>query len=148
MQTYGFHWVGYIGGEPKEPVIRKYLFKDTETLTKGDPLNGETTASVHEVDLFASGGDTGFLGVANETKAGTDSTTWIEVILDLDGKGIYAVYDATARAEGAELDISGTTGAMTLATDGDSDVIVYQNSSATEPTLVRSHPRARGVSIT
>jgi len=148
MQTYGFHWVGYEGGEPKEPVIKKYLFKDTETLTKGDALNLETTASVAEVDLFATGADTGLIGVANETKSGTDSTTWIEVILDLHGRGLWAVTDATARAEGTELDITGAMGAQTITTDGDSDVIVAANSSATEVTIVRFHPRAYGLGIT
>lgn len=147
MQTYGFRWVGYEGGEPKEPVIVKYKFKDTETLTKGDFVNLEVTSSVGEVDLGASG-DTALIGVANETKAGTDSTTEIEVILDLHGKGRYAVYDATARGEGTELDISGSTGAMTLAADSDSDVIVAANSTATEPTIVRIHPRAYGLGIT
>jgi len=147
MQTYGFHWVGYEGGEPKEPKIVKYKFKDTETLTKGDLLNLEVTASIGEVDLAVSG-DTAIFGVANETKSGTDSTTEIEVILDLQGKGRYAVYDATARGEGTELDIDGTTGAMTLATDNDSDVIVASNSTATEPTIVRIHPRAYGLAIT
>lgn len=143
MQTYGLHWVGYKSGR-KEPVIREYLFKDTETLTKGDALNLETG----EVDLFATGGDTGFIGVANETLSGTDSTTYIEVILDLDGDALWAVYDANARTEGTILDLSGTTGAMTVATDSDSDVIVAANSTAAQPTIIRSHPRARGVSIT
>lgn len=140
MHTYGFHFVGYIGGE-KAPVIRKYTFKDTETLTKGDAINLESG----EVDLFATGGDTGLIGVANETKAGTDSTTEIEVILDFQGQGLWAITDANARNEGAELDITGATGAQTLGADGDSDVIVAFNSTASEPTIVRFHPRAYGI---
>lgn len=148
MQPYGFHFQYYRSNGSKHPVTKKYLFKDTETLTKGDPVNLEVTSSVGEVDLFASGGDTGFIGVANETKSGTDSTTWIEIILDLDGDAVYAVTDATARGEGTELDITGTTGAMTIGADSDSDVIVAANSTAAQVTLVRSHPRARGVAIT
>jgi hypothetical protein len=140
MQTYGFHWVGYEGGEPKEPVIRKYKFADSETLTKGDALNNESGY----VDLFATGGDTGLIGVANETVAGTAHVTEIEVILDLHGRGLWAIYDANARTEGTELDIAGATGAQTLSTDSDSDVIVAYNSSATEPTIVRFHGRAYG----
>ena len=147
MQAYGFVWVGYEGGEPKEPVIKKYLFSDTETITKGDLVTLDTTGTVGEIDLAASG-DTAIIGVANETKAGTDSTTWMEVILDLQGKGRYMVTDANARAEGTELDIDGATGAMTLAADSDSDVIVAANSTATEPTTVRIHPRAYGLGIT
>ena len=138
MQAYGFHFSHYLNGR-KKPLYRKYLFKDDETLTKGDIVNNESG----EVDLAVSG-DTGFIGVANETKAGTDSTTYIEIIWDMDGQGVYRVYDANARTEGTELDIDGTTGAMTLAADSDSDVIVVANSTASEPTLVRFHPRARG----
>ena len=146
MQTYGFQFQGYINGE-KTPVIRKYKFKDTETLTKGDALNMEVTSTIGEVDLFASGGDTGLIGVANETVSGTDSTTEIEVILDFQGQGLWAIYDATLRAEGTELDITGATGAQTLGADADSDVIVAFNSSAIEPTIVRFHGRATGVKI-
>jgi hypothetical protein len=138
MQTYGFHFSHYIGGK-KDPILREYTFKDTETLTKGDILNNESG----EVDLAVSG-DTGFIGVADETKAGTDSTTKIWVIWDAQGLGVYRVKDDNARTEGTELDISGTTGAMTVAADSDSDVIVVANSTATEPTLVRFHPRAYG----
>jgi len=142
MQTYGFHFHGYMNGS-KKPIKRQYYFSDTETLTKGDVLNGDTTGTVREVDLAVSG-DTAILGVADETKSGTDSTTQIWVILDLNGQGIWRVYDANARAEGTVLDIDGTTGAMTLAADSDSDVIVVANSTADEPTLVRFHPTAYG----
>ena len=139
LKAYGFEFVGYRSGR-KEPMYREYLFKDGETLTKGDPLNLESG----EVDLYATGGDAGFIGIADETKTGVDSTTYIRVIYDNDGDALYRVTDANARSEGAELDITGSTGAMTLGADGDSDVIVYANSTATEPTIVRSHPRARG----
>jgi len=139
MQTYGFHFVGYINGR-KDPVIRTYTFKDTETLTKGDMLNLESG----EVDLFATGGDTGLIGVANETKSGTDSTTTIDVIWDMNGMAVYAVYDANARNEGALLDITGTTGAQTVGADGDTDLVVVSNSAADEVTYVRSAIRARG----
>lgn len=139
MQTYGFHFVGYIGGK-KDPIYLTLTFKDTETLTKGDMLNLESG----EVDLFATGGDTGLIGIADETKSGTDSTTTIRVIWDANGQAIYRVTDANARTAGTELDITGTTGAQTLGADGDSDVVVVHNSSATQPTYVRSHIRARG----
>lgn len=132
MQPYGFHFVGYLNGR-KDPVIRKYLFKDTETLTKGDLLNLEDG----EVDLAATN-DSAIVGVANETKSGIDSTTEIEVIIGWDA--IFAVYDPNARVEGATLDIAGTTGAMTLATDSNHDVIVHANSTASEPTYIRILP--------
>lgn len=132
MHTYGFHFVGYMNGSTV-PVTRTYTFKDTETLTKGDMVNLESG----EIDLAATN-DTALLGVVNETKSGTDSTTTIEVIIGWDA--IYAVYDANARTEGSTLDIAGTTGAMTLATDSNHDVIVHANSTALEPTLIRILP--------
>jgi hypothetical protein len=139
MQEYGFHFSHYRNGN-KTPVRRKYTFKDTETLTKGDVLNLESG----EVDLFATGGDTGAIGVADETVSGTDSTTEIWVILAYGDQAVWRVYDATARTEGAELDITGTTGAQTVGADGDSDLIVEATSTADQPTLVRFHPRATG----
>ena len=111
------------------PTIQSLLFKDTETLTKGDLLNLETG----EVDLGATN-DTTFAGVALETKAGTDSTTRILVITDWDA--VYEVYDANARLTGATLDIAGTTGAMTVAASSNVDLMVVAESTATEPTLV------------
>ena len=111
------------------PNIQNLLFKDTETLTKGDLVNLETG----EVDLGATN-DTAFVGVVLETKAGTDSTTRIQCITDWDA--VYEVYDANARLAGATLDIAGTTGAMTVAASSNVDLIVVAESTATEPTLV------------
>lgn len=109
--------------------IQNLLFKDTETLTKGDLLNLESG----EVDLGATN-DTTFIGVALETKAGTDSTTRIKVITDRDA--VYGVYDPNARLTGATLDIAGTTGAMTVAASSNVDLIVVAESTADEETLV------------
>ncbi len=116
-----------------EPTIQRLLFKDTETLTKGDLVNLETG----EVDLAATN-DTALLGIVLETVSGTDSTTYIDVIVDDDA--VYSVYDANARAAGATLDIAGTTGAMTLASSSNVDVIVVATSTASERTLVRIVP--------
>jgi hypothetical protein len=127
METYGFHFRYRLCGAP--PTIREFYFKDTETLTAGDLVNLESG----EVDLAATN-DTGLLGAVVETLSGTDSTTKIKVIVDADA--VYAVTDANARNMGAQLDIAGTTGAMTVATDSNHDVVVAANSSATEPTLV------------
>ena len=111
------------------PTIQDILFKDTETLTKGDLLNLESG----ELDLGATN-DTTFIGVALETKAGTDSTTRLKVISDWDA--VYSVVDNNARAIGATLDIAGATGAMTVAASSSVDLLVVADSSATEPTLV------------
>lgn len=123
----GFRFSHRMCGAP--PTVMKLYFKDTETLTKGDMLNLESG----EVDLGATN-DTAFLGIALETKSGTDSTTQIEVIVDRDA--VYAVYDANARVAGATLDLSGATGAQTVAASSNADFIVVAPSSATELTLV------------
>lgn len=125
--TYGFKYRYRLSGGP--PTIQNLLFKDTETLTKGDLVNLETG----EVDLAATN-DSGLLGAVLETKSGTDSTTRIEVITDPDA--VYAVYDANARLAGATLDVAGTTGAMTVGASSNVDLIVVAESTATEETLV------------
>lgn len=112
------------------PTILDLLFKDTETLTKGDLVNLEAG----EVDLLATA-DTNALGVVLETKAGTDSTTRIKVIVDADA--VYGVADANARLLGATLDVAGTTGAMTVASSSNKNFVVARESSATEETLVK-----------
>jgi len=123
----GFRYRGRLSGG--EPTIQDLLFKDTETLTQGDLVNLETG----EVDLAATN-DTALVGVVLETIAGTDSTTRIKVITDRDA--IYGVYDANARLLGATLDISGTTGQMTVAASTNADLTVIAESTASEETLV------------
>lgn len=112
------------------PTVQDILFKDTETLTSGDFLNLETG----EVDLAATG-DTNLVGAALETAAGTDSTTRIKVITDDDA--VYGVTDANVRLVGATLDVSGATGAQTVAASSNKEFVVVAESSATEETLVR-----------
>jgi hypothetical protein len=124
----GFHFRYRLSGAA--PTIQEFLFKDTETLTRGDMANLESG----EVDLGAAG-DANFVGVILETKAGTDSTTLIEAITDDDA--VYAATDANARVQGATLDISGATGAQALAASSGKEFVVVAPSSATEETLVR-----------
>ena len=123
----GFRYRGRKSGGP--PTIQNILCKDTETLSKGDMANLESG----EIDLGATG-DTNFLGVILETQAGTDSTTRYQVIVDSDA--IYGVYDANARLKGATLDISGATGAQTVATSSNKEFVVWAESTAAEETLV------------
>ena len=123
----GFRFRGRLCGAL--PTEQTHTFKDTETLTKGDLLNLETG----EVDLAATD-DKLLLGIAQETKAGVDSTTTIQCIVDEDA--IYGVYDANARKKGAHLDLAGATGAMTVAADSNHDLMVIADSAATEETLV------------
>ena len=123
----GFFYRGRVCKQP--PTIQTLTIKDSETLTKGDLVSLDGG----EIDLAATG-DTAILGVVLNTAAGTDSTTTYEVIVDADA--IYGVYDANARAKGATLDISGTTGAMTVAATSNADLTVYAPSAADTETLV------------
>lgn len=123
----GFRFRFRKSGAP--PTIVDLLCKDTETLTKGDMANLETG----EIDLGATG-DTNFLGAIMETASGTDSTTRYRVIVDEDA--VYGVYDANARLKGATLDISGATGAQTVAASSNKEFVVFAESTAAEETLV------------
>lgn len=123
----GFHFRGRVSKMP--PTIQLLTIKDSETLTKGDLV----TLEAGEIDLAATD-DTTILGVVLNTAAGTDSTTTYEVIVDADA--IYGVYDPNPRVKGATLDISGTTGQMTVASSSNADLTVYAPSAADEETLV------------
>ena len=122
----GFRYRGRVCGG--EPTIQYLLATSTATYHKGDML----ALGSGLVEIAASNGND-FLGVCLETKACTASVTRLKVIVDEDA--IYGAYDASARLKGAILDITGATGAMTLAADNDSDVRVYAESAATEETL-------------
>lgn len=134
----GFHFAYRESGGPA--TIKDLLFKDTETLTKGDLVNLETG----EVDLAATN-DTALLGAVLETISGTDSTTRIRVITDADA--VYRVYDANARLVGATLDITGATGNMTVTTSSNADVIVVAESTADEHTLVKIVPAEHAIKM-
>lgn len=124
----GFRFAYRISGAA--PTVQHLLFKDTETITRGDMVNLETG----EVDLGATG-DTALLGVAIETVAGTDSTTRIFCITDSDA--VYEVTDANARLKGATLDLTGNTGAQGVTTSSNKEFVVHVESTATQPTLVK-----------
>jgi hypothetical protein len=126
----GFRYRGRRCGGP--PTIQKFVAASAATYHKGDLVS----LASGECEIAATNATT-FLGVVNETKVcdGVGTTgTQIEVIVDEDS--IFAVYDAKARLKGALLDISGATGAMTVADDSSTDVMVFANSPATEETLV------------
>lgn len=101
----------------------------TATLTKGD-LGTLTSGKV----ALSATNDTTFMGGVVHTKAYTATTDLVEVYADSDI--VYAVYDANARKAGDTLDISGTTGAMTVAASSNVDLIVVAPSTATEETMV------------
>ena len=131
MAAIGFEWRYNVSGG--RPLILTFLMKDTETLTRGDMLNIESG----EVDLCATG-DAAiagvFVGPENPNDAtdgepgkvsGTDSTTIVKAIVNPDA--VYAdPNDTNARLAGATLDISGATGAQTLAASSNTEFVVVE----------------------
>ena len=131
MAANGYEWRYNISGG--RPLILTFLMKDSETFTRGDIMNIESG----EVDLAATG-DAAlagiFVGPENPddavdgkpgTVAGTDSTTIVKVIVNPDA--VYAdANDTSARLAGATLDISGTTGAQTMAASSNTEFVVVE----------------------
>ncbi len=131
MAANGFEWRYNVSGG--RPLILTMAMKDTETLTRGDMLNVESG----EVDLCATG-DAAIAGVfvgpenPNDavdgkpgTVSGTDSTTIVKVIVNPDA--VYAdANDTSARLAGATLDISGATGAQTVAASSNTEFVVVE----------------------
>jgi len=143
MAANGFDWRYNVSGG--KPLIATFLMKDTETFTKGDLLNLESG----EVDLLATG-DTAAVGVfmgpedPNDATdgqpgivSGTDSTTVVKAIVNPDA--VYAdTNDTSARLPGALLDISGATGAQTIASASNNEfVVVERKKQAADETLVQ-----------
>ena len=131
MAANGFEWRYNISGG--RPLILTFLMKDSETLTRGDMLNIESG----EVDLAVTtdAAIAGiFVGPENPddavdgkpgTVAGTDSTTIAKAIVNPDA--VYAdKNDTSARLPGATLDISGATGAQTLAASSNTEFVVVE----------------------
>jgi hypothetical protein len=131
MAANGFEWRYNISGG--RPLILTFLMKDTETLTRGDMLNIESG----EVDLLATGDTSAagiFVGPENPddavdgkpgTVSGTDSTTIVKVIVNPDA--VYAdPNDTSARLAGALLDVSGATGAQTIAAASNNEFVVVE----------------------
>lgn len=138
----GFRYRGRLSGG--SPTIQSFVAKSAATYHKGDLLS----LSSGEAEIAATD-DKAILGVCNETKVcdGVATTgTQIEVITDEDA--IYGVYDANARLMGAHLDVSGATGAMTVAADTNHDLKVIANSAATEETLVMVSHGAHVLNVT
>jgi hypothetical protein len=131
MAANGFEWRYNVSGG--RPLILTFLMKDTETLTRGDMLNLESG----EVDLMVTSDVAAvgvFLGPENPSDAvdgkpgtvsGTDSTTVVKVLANPDA--VYAdPNDTSARLAGALLDISGATGAQTIAAASNNEFVVVE----------------------
>lgn len=125
----GFEYAYTIGGG--EPNIQSFPVVNDGVIPQGALCNlesGEATLAVTD--------DAALIGVALETVDNADDGLYIRVIINPDA--VYSVVDANARAAGAELDIA--TGALGVAADNNSDLIVVATSSATERTLVMIAP--------
>ena len=147
MAANGFEWRYNISGG--RPLILTFLMKDTETLTRGDMLNLESG----EVDLMVTSDVAAvgiFVGPENPndavdgkpgTLSGTDSTTIIKAIVNPDA--VYAdPNDTSSRLAGALLDISGTTGAQTIASASNNEFVVVERKrqSADETRVMLTAP--------
>ena len=139
----GFEWRYNLSGG--DPLIMKFVMKDSETLTRGDMLNIESG----EVDLAATG-DVALCGIflgpddpddavdgKPGTVSGTDSTTEVLAIVNPDA--VYAdTSDTSARLAGATLDIAGATGAQTVAASSNTEfVVVARKLQASDETLLQ-----------
>ena len=131
MAANGFDWRYNVSGG--RPLILTLVMKDTETLTRGDMLNIESG----EVDLMVTTDVAAvgvFIGPENPddavdgkpvTVSGTDSTTIVLAICNPDA--VYAeTNDTSARQPGALLDISGATGAQTIAAASNNEFVVVE----------------------
>lgn len=123
----GFKWAYEEGGGT--PQITSEVIKDTAVITEFSLLNFESG----EVDLAATN-DTAFFGVALEAKDNTDDGLSVQV-LRLTKNTVLTVTDANARTIGDNLDIA--TGALGVAANSNSDLIVVRTSTASEPTYVK-----------
>ena len=143
MAANGFKWRWNVSGG--KPLIQSFYMKDSETLTVGDMLNLESgevdlmvTSDVAAVGLF-QGPENPNDAVDGKpgTVSGTDSTTLVMVICNPDA--VYADdNDTSARQPGALLDISGATGAQTLASASNNEfVVVKRKTQSSEETLVQ-----------
>jgi uncharacterized protein YbcI len=113
-----------------QATVRSFVFKDTETLSRGDLLNFEDG----QVDLGVCG-DTSLLGCALETLEGEGGKTLIRVLTDADA--VYAVEDPYVRKAGDHIDLTGLTSAQGVTASAGSDLTVVVDSRTDEHTLVR-----------
>lgn len=109
------------------PIIEKITVANTVVLSEGEMVNQETGELTTAVTA-----DVTLVGVALEDCDNTSDGLSCAVIVNQ--YAVYSVADANARLKGATLDIA--TGALGVTTSTNADLIVVEDSSATEPTLV------------
>lgn len=125
MATNGFEFAYTLDGSA--PILRTQTVKNAVVITRGEMLNLETG----ELDTAATS-DTALAGVAVEDCDNTSDGLSCEYIIN--ENAVYRVTDNNARLAGATLDIA--SGGRGVATSSNADLIVLEDSTATEPTLV------------
>lgn len=109
------------------PIIEDITVANAVVLSKGEMVNlesGELTTAVTA--------DTTLVGVAAEDCDNTADGLKCAVVTNEDA--VYSVIDLNARLKGATLDIE--TGALLVTGTSNADLIVVEDSTATEKTLV------------
>ena len=124
-----FDWVYNLSGGT--PTIQTWTVKDTVVLSKGEL----GTADTAEVDAAASN-DSTLLGACVEASDNTSDGETVRIIVNPDA--VYEVTDLNARNAGDTLDIA--AGGLSVEASSDVDLIIVENSSATELTRVRIVP--------
>lgn len=109
------------------PIIEDITVANAVVLSKGEMVNLETGELTTAVTA-----DTTLAGVAAEDCDNTADGLSCAVITNEDA--VYSVTDLNARLKGATLDIE--TGALLVAATSNADLIVVEDSTATEKTLV------------
>jgi len=108
-------------------IIEKITVADTVVLSEGEMVNLETGELTTAVTA-----DTALVGVTTEAVDNTDDGLECAVITNEDA--VYSVVDNNARLKGATLDIA--TGALGVTTSSNADLIVVEDSTDSERTLV------------
>lgn len=121
----GFIWAYNRSGGT--PLIQTFVVKDTVVFSEFELANFESG----ELDSAATS-DSALVGAVVEAVDNTDDGLSIKCIVNPDA--VYRVKDANARTVGDTLDIA--SGALGLAADSNSDLVVVETCTASEDTLV------------
>ena len=124
-----FEWAYSLDGS--DPIIQEFVVKASAVISAGELCNLESG----EADAGATN-DAAFIGIAMHDVDNTVDGHTVRCIVNR--YAVYKVADANARDVGATLDIG--TGALTVATSSNVDLLVVKSSSATEPTYVMIAP--------
>ena len=109
------------------PIIENITVANAVVLSKGEMVNLETGELTTAVTA-----DTALVGVT--TEACDNTADGLKCAVVTNESAVYSVVDANARLKGATLDIE--TGGLLVTGTSNADLIVVEDSAATEDTLV------------